>query len=233
MCVFFFFFWHCLIQKGIVLLIVQQQIACSASWFLIQNNSAFIRFVLSLILLQSFLHFININSPDSLFCLVVFLYHRHFCFPFVSHPREMSSSAIKSESFSKEALQPRDVGAIFLLRVVVVLFSVFLPLHFLMPESGSDFTYFLGGDVNALKTCSLTFFSCLPWADILGLSFVFVPTSRYQTVLPHAIQTQKTVPRQPVVLLGFFSWDLLNYSSSFTLSFTFSAVFLVVFNADE
>lgn len=170
-------------------------------FFLIQNNSAFIRFVLSLILLQSFLHCININSPDSLFCLVVFIYHRLFSFPFLSRPREMSSSAIKSESFSKEALQPRDVGAIFLLRVVVVLFSVFLPLHFLMPEPGSDFTHFLGGDFNALKTCSLTFFSCLPWADILDLSFIFVPMLRYQTALPHAFQTQNTVPRQPVVLL--------------------------------
>lgn len=88
-----FLFQHCLRQGGIGFLIVQHQIAGSASvlfwgFFLIQNNSAFIRFVLSLILLQSFLHFININSPDSLFCLVVLIYHRLFCFPFLSHPRE-------------------------------------------------------------------------------------------------------------------------------------------------
>lgn len=82
-------------------------------FFLIQNISAFIRFELSLILLQSLLHFININSPVSLFCLVVFMYHSLFCFPFLSCPKEMSSSAIKSESFSNEVLQPRDIGAIF------------------------------------------------------------------------------------------------------------------------
>lgn len=33
MCVWFFFFWHCLIQRGIGFLIVQHQIAGSASWF--------------------------------------------------------------------------------------------------------------------------------------------------------------------------------------------------------
>lgn len=150
-------------------MIVQHQTTGSAyCFFLIQNNSAFIRFVLSLLLLQSFLYFISINSPDSLFCLVVFIYHSLFCFPFLSCPREMSSSAIKSKRFSKEPLQPRDVGAIFLLRIGFVFFCVFLPLHFLRPESGSDFTCFLGGDCNALKTCSPTFFSCHPWTDIFS-----------------------------------------------------------------
>lgn len=68
----------------------------------------------------------------------------------------MSSSAIKSKSFSKEALHPEDVGAVFLLCIISVFFSVFFPLHFLMPESGSDFTCFLGGGCNALKSCSPT-----------------------------------------------------------------------------
>lgn len=101
--------------------------------------------MLSLILLQSFLHFIKINSPSSLFCLVVFIYHRLFCFPFLSCPRDISSSATKSKfsSFSKEALQPRDVGAVFLLSIIFVSFSVFLPLHCLTSVPGSDFTCFL------------------------------------------------------------------------------------------
>lgn len=200
-----FLFWHCLRQRGIGFLIVEHQIAGSASWFfLIQNNSAFIRFLLSLILLQSFLHFININSADSLFCLVVFIYHRLFCFPFLFRPREMSSSTIKRESLSKEALQPRDARAIFLLCIVFVFLTVFLPLHFLMPEPGSDFTCFLGADCNALKTCPPTFFSCHPWTAILDHSFVFVPMSRYQAALPDAIQTQRAVSRQPVAFLCFW-----------------------------
>lgn len=150
------------------------------------------------------MHFININSPDSLFCLVVFFYHRLFCFPFLSRPREMSSSAIKNESFSKEALQPRDAGAIFLLRIVFVFFPVFLPLHFLMPEPSSDFTCFLEGDQCFKNMFTNFFFCCLPWTDILDHSSIFELMSKYQTMLTDVIQTQRAVPRQPVILLCFF-----------------------------
>lgn len=76
------------------------------------------------------------------------MYHRLFCFPFLSCPRDISSSAIKNKfsSFLKEALQPRDVGAVFLLSIIFVSFSVFLPLPCLTPVPGSDFTCFLGGN---------------------------------------------------------------------------------------
>lgn len=132
--------------------------------------------MLSLILLQSFSHFININSPDSLFCLVVLIYHRLFRFPFLSRPREMSSSAIKSKSFSKEALQPRDVGAVFLLRIIFVFFCVFLPLRFLTPVPGSDFTCFLGGGCNAPETCLPMLHFLLSSMDRHFRSFIYLCT---------------------------------------------------------
>lgn len=187
-------------------MIVQHQIAGSASvefFFLIQNNSAFIRSVLSLILLQSFLHFININSPESLFCLVVLIYHRLFYFPFLSRPREMSSSAIKSKSFSKESLQPRDVGAVFLLGVIFISFSVFFPLHCLPPVPGSDSLASLEG-----TTLPTLYFLLSSMGRHSDHSFIFALMWRYQAALADTTQTQRAVPRRAVILLlfgGFFN----------------------------
>lgn len=163
------------------------------------------------------LHFININSPDSLFCLIVFVYHRLFCFLFLSCPTEMSSSAIKSKNFSKAALQPDSIFTTDL----CFLLSVLSPSLF----NGSQALIHL-----------------LPWS--WGLK-IYLPT--FLAVFFHLctdvevpdcftrchLNSERVVPRQPVTLLPaffflflFFPW----FKASFMLFFTFSTIFLDVFN---
>lgn len=223
-----FFFWRRLNTEGNLFLDSTEPDCRLCIFPLIQNSSAFIRFVLSRILPQSFLHFININSPDSLLCLVAFVYHRLFCFPFLSCPTEMSYSAIKSKSFCKAALQPREVGAVFLLQLAFFFCVLFL-LHFLMPKPDSDSPAPLEGGFNVWKICLPSFVTVFHRQALWS--------SRSSLCQYRGTRCQLNPRSCSRAAYDFASgylylpWDSLNHFSSFRPPFIFSTVFPAVFNA--
>lgn len=154
------------------------------------------------------MHFININSPDSLFCLIVFVYHRLFCFLFLSCPTEMSSSVIKSKNFSKAALQPDSIFTTDLCFLLSV-------LHFLMAESGSDSPASLELGVKNL----FANFSCCLLSSLYRCGGTRL---LYQMPL-----NSESCSQAACDFVFFISW----FKASFMLFFTFYTMFLVVPNA--